>query len=178
MSITQFLMISIGSYALLRFFLVPVAADRWKAEKTADVIKKASVMAGLKFCRNTALMATIAGVMALALVAVFNVTPTMLGAALEVVVGLRSTVGAAMGRLSTFTFVVLVLALAYYSSRLGKHKMSDVYEASMRRELNRLQEELDAGRWEELPPTEVMEAVAAELATRSRKRRRSFAGVG
>lgn len=164
MSITQFLMISIGSYALLRFFLVPVAADRWKAEKTADVIKKASVMAGLKFCRNAALMATIAGVMALALVAVFNVTPTMLGAALEVVVGLRSTVGAAMGRLSTFTFVVLVLALAYYSSRLGKRKMSDVYEASMRRELNRLQEELDAGRWEELPPTEVMEAVAAELA--------------
>lgn len=168
MNVFRLLLITAGIALLLHRVLLPLTRRRWKADSSPAAIAKAGTVAGLEFLRNASLCGVVASVLALVGIGMIGalglVEPDDFASAAKMVGGIHAALSAISEKLSLVIVVLLLAGLYYLARRNARRTMSEVYQAAVERELQRLQGDLQSDRWEDLEPTPEMEKVIAEMA--------------
>ena len=168
MSVVDLLVGSVAAFAVLSWFLIPLVRRRLLHDRTASSVSRAAVLALLGFLRTTALVVTVTTAATAAAIWLLGQSGVLSLGLLASAVDMAQAVRAQLSSLnvvwSGIVLSVLVVGLALHSWRRGKLRFTKAFDRKREEELERLKQEYEQGRWEELPPTPVMLAIDKELA--------------
>ena len=163
-----FTLVSLGLFALIQFVAIPSTENRINIDRTATTVGRSGVLALLGVFRGLFLISSVTAVLVLVVVLLLQLRG---GTTTSEVAAAISSLQAWRVRLLGFgtlwgsgVTAVLILALGIYARRSGKRRMVKIFREAYDREYTKVTEEYEAGRLEELPPTQEMLRVRAALA--------------
>jgi hypothetical protein len=179
MSLLQVFLASLGGLALLQFALIPWSKHRLLLDRSLTSIGRAAVLATLGHARGVLLVVTSTTVVLLLIVTLLRFQG---GTTIEQLESAVLALQTWRGRFAGFgpfwggiSLVLLVIALGLHAHRSGKRRMVKLFQTIQHREWERLRQERQEGRLEELPPTREM-VIAEEEIGRLNARRESLLG--
>ena len=167
MTVFQLFVLGVSSFLLLHYFVVPLATKRLETTTTIGAVSRAGTLAAMKAMESVAVVAAIAACVVMAelgflrmlgVASVLNVTT-----GLELFSSLRERLSAVSDGWAWFTFGLVALAVLYTTRRTGRARMQLIVNTALDAEIERLQEQLNNGQWEEIPPTPEMQQLALLL---------------
>ncbi len=167
MKLYQLWLVNIAVLTLLKFYYVPRLQRSIEYHRDLTVIRKAILMAFVSWIASIVLIAGISGGIVLATTLWVQIgsgaTAEQVGKLISSVQQWRSRIGGFGPVWGTAILVMNIVALGIYAARRGKIRMLKAFELARQAALERLKQEAESGRWEDLAPTSEMNKVAGRI---------------
>jgi len=150
----------VGTFAVLHFLVVPRAEAITRSSIDSSSVTKAASYAVVDMLRSVALLASLSAVVTLIALWIVQsrggTSLTDFSATLSLLREWRDLLLEVNPVLGIVAIVCLVIGLSFLSHRRGKMRMNDARNKAVQAEINRVLEDGREGKWQELPPTELM----------------------
>jgi hypothetical protein len=157
---------ALAGFCLLHFLLVPRIEGTWAANRGIEKVAKLGAISTLKSARTVfQLAALIYGVLLLGVWLFGFGTHTSAGylRILARLSEIRDLLSSAKSSLGILTSLLAMLGLGFLAYRYQRKDLQNSLAVTVQRETKRLEEQLEAGKWEAIPPTADMSIIIARI---------------
>jgi hypothetical protein len=169
MSLHALFLAALAGFALLHWWVLPELESAWSANRSPEKIAKASVIAALKAARTVLQVAAVTyGLLLVAvwLLDVFGIPLTAEGlrSRIELLEKLKAHIAFVSDSiLATLAFWSALLGLGYLAYKRHHADLTAQVASRVEAEIERLKTALEAGAWDELPPTAEMAEIGRHI---------------